>query len=537
VINRLRKCFGKPTRKSLAAFGLSGLSGFLYFASFPPLGGSNLAYVALVPFLWALRLYPQAACRLGYFAGLVAWIPSLWFLSPVTIPGLLCLAFYCALYWVPVGWLWGGFLQTWAPDKPMRAVRLVVGGSAWWALMEIVRGSFLTGFPWNPLGVSQWENYGLIQLASLGGTAAVSFVLVTLNLGVGVSLLSLVETVGKRLPRRAHPELYIPILLLAVSFTWGIKEIGKGQRVPTESIRVGLIQPNIGIKWDDNRIYENYRIIWGLSDVVLSLKPDVVIWPETALPEFYGAPQAELMFEDLRKHGVPMLIGTLETEMVEEEGMEPKQLYWNSSMLLLPDGEVAATYRKRHLVMFGEYIPFAKAFPFLRSLTPFPEDVTPGVEPGILELPGKEIRLGMLICFEDLMPQLARDLVKGGADVFVNQTNDAWFDPYWGSKGHLANAVFRSVEFRRPTVRATNTGVSGWINSVGMVKGKMINEESNTVRYRGASPFEIQVPKEPVLTFYARYPFSFPWICIILSALIVTKSGRGKACFFHRRKG
>ncbi len=546
--------------RPVVAFFLAGLSGFLMFASFPPLSWDGIAYVALAPFLWSLRLYPGSVKRLGYTAGLVMWIPSLWFLSPVTIPGLMFLAAYCALYWIPVGMVWGGFLRTWHPQFPLKAVRLVLGGAAWWCLMEQFRGWALTGFPWNPLGVSQWQNYGLIQLASLGGVTAVSFVLVSMSLGVGISLLSLMETVGRRVPRRMHPELYLPILAMAVAFTWGIRNMRSVVEQETRLLRVQVIQPNMPMnqKWDQAQVMENYRVVWELSDKMMGLNPeqivqdletgafqmvlpketrmgDVLIWPETSLPETYTAPQAKVMLEDLQQYGIPMILGTLQsrTRMVDEQ---VERQYWNASILHTPEGKVGGVYRKKHLVMFGEYIPFGNLLPFLRSLTPFPEDVTAGEGSGVLTLESSDpTQLGMLICFEDLMPYLSRQLVQEGAEVLVNQTNDAWFDPFWGSEAHLAHAVFRAVEQRRPMVRAANSGVSVWIDSRGVVQ-KRLEDREGIFRLRGGASFNVKVPVEPTLTLYHRAPFAFPIVCLALSFLILTGVSWGKPRFFHRRR-
>ena len=528
----------RGTRTS-AAFALAGLSGFLLFASFSPLEWGEMGYVALIPFVWALRMAPANRLRLSYTAGLVFWLPSLWFLTPVTYAGWFCLAAYCALYFLPVGWAWGRALAAWSPEHTWRGIRLVVGGAAWWCLMEQLRGWALTGFPWNQLGASQWENYGLIQIASLGGVTAVSFVLAAFNLGVAISLMGLFETVGKRLPRRAHPELYIPILLLAVSFTWGAGEMRRQAAAPSRSLRVAVLQPLAAMheKWDPDLIRENYRVLWTHSDLALdSIQPDLLVWPETALPETFGAPQGKTMLEDLTRYHVPILFGALESKDRTTADGVTRTLYWNSSILVDPKTGTTEVYRKNHLVMFGEYIPFAKVFPFLRSLTPFPEDVTPGKGGGVLSLEDPALRMGILICFEDLMPALSRKWAAEGAELFVNQTNDAWFDPHWGSRAHLANAVFRSVEQRRPTLRATNSGVSSWVDTRGVVRDIMRDPETGRVQYRGFSPFQLSIPENPATTFYHRKPHVFPWACAAMALLLISGPEWGKPGFFHRRR-
>ena len=162
-------------------------------------------------------------------------------------------------------------------------------------------------------------------------------------------------------------------------------------------------------------------------------------------------------------------------------------------------------------------MPLANIFPFLRSLTPMPEDVTPGEGSGVLQLQDPDLTLGMLICFEDLLPHKAQERVLEGADVFVNQTNDAWFDPLWGSEAHMAHAVFRSVEQRRPTVRATNSGVSGWIDVRGIVRDELRDPQTGRVQIRGSIPLLVEVAPSPEQTFYTQRPWVFPAAWVLLS--------------------
>ena len=471
----------------------------------------------------ALRAAPRKAVLLSLLAGLCFWVPAVWFVSPVTIPGALTLAMYCAMWWVPVGVLWARALSVWKPEMPLAGTRFLVGGTAWWCLMEWVRGWFLTGFPWNGMGVSQADNLPLIQLAAIGGVGLVSFVVVSMNWGIGLSVISFAVTVRQRGARRMHPELYGPILLMVVAFSHGMRQIRAEQGVAYRTLRVAVVQPNVEVKWSEQTAEEIRRILWGLSDLALSQRPDLLLWPETALPDELRISEvsANLVGRLVDTHGIPILLGSLDVEITHvPDAPRPEVAFYNAAMLIGGDGVLESLYWKRHLVMFGEYMPFSKWLPFLRSLTPMPEDVTPGFEAGIMDLPGLETRVGVLICFEDLMPYLSRDLVAEGAELFVNLTNDGWFDPFWGSRAHLDHAIFRSVEFRRPTVRATNTGVSAWIDTRGVVMDRLIDEEAGTYRVRGFSTFEVQVPSSPQHTFYHRHPRVFPMLFAILSLLL-----------------
>ena len=498
---------------------LAALSGVAVFASFAPWEAASLAFVALIPWIWALRLRPDAAARLSFLAGLCAWIPSLWFLTPVTHAGALVLAVVCALYFVPVGLVWARVLREWTPMETNTSLLFVLAGAAWWCFWEWIRSWFLTGFPWNALGVSQYANLTLIQCARWGGVGAVSFVLVAMNIGLGLGFMGLFHRPPGGHGRRAHPEVYLPILLLVFAFSWGARHIRRSAGADANTLRIAVVQPHAAVdeKWSPESLRENYRVLWELSDSALRLKPDLLVWPETALPEELRASEEAVAFvTSLAARGTPLLLGSLDYSLTDTPGY----LYYNASFLMLPDGSLGGQYWKRHLVMFGEYIPFGKWLPFLRSMTPVADDITPGTEPGLFPVPSLGMTLGILICFEDLMPHLSRDLVAGGARLLVNQTNDAWFDPYWGSQGHLANAVFRCVEQNRPMVRAANSGVSCWIDGKGAIRDTFRDPLHNHVRVRGTKPFLVEVPRDPGHTPYHKAPWAFPMLCAALSLLL-----------------
>ncbi len=501
-------------------YGFAVWSGLAVFASFEPVRAGGLIYVALIPWLIALRARPQAARSLSYLAGLSCWIPSVWFLRPVTIMGVFALGAYCAVYWVPAGWLWARGLKAWTPNRSLTGLRLVLGGSGVWVLLELLRGWLFTGFPWNNLGVAQVDNPALIQLAALGGVPLISFLIVAMNFGLGLTVLRLGQRLTTRAPWRVQVELYLPLFLLAVAVRWGMGELRRQDAVPVDTLRIAVVQPNVDVKWEPDRGPEIRRILWELSELAISMNPDVLLWPETALPdELRFSPESSALVRALAEKGVPLLLGTLDMQAEAVPEGEPILDFYNAAMLIDTDGRLLDLYWKRHLVMFGEYIPFANLFPFLRSMTPMPEDITPGDVPGIMELTTGELA-GILICFEDLMPYLSRDLVREGAVLFVNLTNDGWFDPYWGSRAHLDHAVFRSVEFRRPTVRATNTGVSAWIDLRGQVRERLADAETGEVRVRGFKVFTVEIPQKPERTFFARYPAVMFWGALLAALLL-----------------
>ena len=195
--------------------------------------------------------------------------------------------------------------------------------------------------------------------------------------------------------------------------------------------------------------------------------------------------------------------------------------YFNAAFLFDPDGRFVATYRKRHLVVFGEYLPLARALPFLRRIIPVPGDFTPGDRAGSFELSEPRARLSPLICFEDVIPGLTRRSAGDDTDLLLNLTNDGWFGQSAAQWQQAANAVFRAVENGLPLVRCTNNGLTCWIDSRGRLR-QVLRSESGSVYAAG---FMIaKIPLSPAgekreMTFYHRHGDWFGWGCVILSAV------------------
>jgi apolipoprotein N-acyltransferase len=157
---------------------------------------------------------------------------------------------------------------------------------------------------------------------------------------------------------------------------------------------------------------------------------------------------------------------------------------------------VPGFYDKVHLVPFGEYVPLKKFLPFVHRLVPAAGDMAPGKKITPLKLP--DISAGILICFEAIFPELSRKQTKEGAEILVNLTNDAWFGMTSAPHQHLSMAILRSVENRRPMIRAANTGVSAFIGPQGKIlsMGEQFREE--------VLMLELKKPNTS-LTFYTSY--------------------------------
>jgi apolipoprotein N-acyltransferase len=499
------------------------LSSFLLACAFPlppvlrAMEGSSAAWLALIPLILVARLSrPENAFWWGWLCGFLFWLVSAawvlelrqtWGFLPVVILAWVALAAYCALYTGLFAFLLAGI---WPGGK--RRLALVLMAPVIWVGCEYLRAVLLTGFPWNVLGASQYRNIAAIQLASWGGTYAVSGVIVLLNAALALTALRIVGEIRRRESRRRiHYELMLGLVAIALCWSWGVRTVRRG--VPggeAEAIvRIAAVQPNIPQvqKWSEAHRQDAYLALKEQTELAVMSRPSLMIWPETAIPDLLRIdPIAQSVVTSLVTNGPQLLVGSMDYEQLGED-----VLYYNASFLVDSSSSIVGTYRKRHLVPFGEYVPFENQFALIKRLAPLGFSCVPGSPVGPLELrvvqEGVETtaNFGVLICFEDVFPYLARKDVGAGARFLVNQTNDAWFDPSAASRQHMANAVFRAVENRVPLVRCANTGVTCFVDRFGRIVELLAGDDGGTA-LKGFSVSELRIPPADMpLTPYTRF--------------------------------
>jgi apolipoprotein N-acyltransferase len=244
-----------------------------------------------------------------------------------------------------------------------------------------------------------------------------------------------------------------------------------------------------------------------LTRSVTSFKPELVIWPESATPFFF---QNEAAYAER----VRILARELSTALLFGSPAFKKDFgdirYLNSAFLLTPAGELAGRSDKIHLVPFGEYVPLKRILPFVNKLVEGIGDFAPGELAKPLDIGSTKI--GVLVCYEGIFPELSRAYVNAGARVLVNISNDAWYKRSSAPYQHLSMTVFRAIENRVPLVRATNTGISAIIDSKGHFNGMttLFNEAALTGEVRPGTGG----------TFYDRFGDLFAWICLAGTGVI-----------------
>lgn len=508
--------------RSFIPEAVSFASGILLSFAFPSHAEPTLAWFALVPLLLLTRNTPRKrAFRLGFFYGFGFWLFSiLWFWIlienggpwPLVLLGHLALSAYCALYIGLFALLHASFPAR--SSSGFDLLRIFFAAIVWTGL-EWIRSTFLSGFAWNHLGVSQVRSLPLLQWASFGGVYALSFLIVLVNTALANVALRLYHRFRHKPAPGHHLDLVVALSLLLLAILGGIhlQRLWTTREADSALFVVAGVQPDAPSIFErgEESIQESIQRLSDRTTLISRFNPDLVVWPETVLPGSVpsGTDAIQFTFALASHCKAPILAGALEYYEPETENDFP--LIANASWLFGPDRNLHGTYRKQHLVPFGEYIPLDRLFPFLQYLSPAGFSCTPGEGPAVFPVAsqaGKNpVRISPLICFEDTVSSLAVKAVRQGATILVNQSNDAWFEGSSEGLQHHSQAVFRAVETRTPLVRISNGGVSGIISASG--------RQSTPVVYycQPVSPRQNDWPQ----TLYTRFG---DWTLGIPSALL-----------------
>jgi apolipoprotein N-acyltransferase len=531
---------------------LAILAGLLLAASFPQIGITGMAWVA--PALMvaaALGKRGGESFRIGYFAGFAYYLASLYWLLLIpyrwhSIPlgpaaGWVSLSAYLAVF--PATWVWllsegrpktaGGSVsnsEALGVAEPA-VVRLrglsgvmarswgrrtlwAICGAALWVALEMVVARLWTGFPWNLLGSSQYQMTPLIQIASVTGIYGVSFLVVWLSL----SLLSAGLMIVLRPTVRSIwvGEIFLPVIAVALVFNYGFRQLRDEPPTP-RTLRVTLIQPSIPqtLIWDTSRDLERFGDLIRLSERALTNRTDLLVWPEAAVPSFarWDTNIYPAITNLVRQHGVWLILGSDDLAPARERTQDHGYEYYNASFLVNPDGDFVSRYRKRNLVIFGEYIPLVRWLPFVKWFTPIEGGFTPGERPIPFVLTKPDVKTSVLICFEDIFPHLAREYADDDTDFLVNITNNGWFGEGAAQWQHAAGAIFRAVENGLPLIRCSNNGLTGWVDSRGQLR-EVLRDDRGTIYGAGFLTAEIPllgVGEKRAPTFYHEHGDRFGW--------------------------
>jgi apolipoprotein N-acyltransferase len=531
-VNALSRWIGRPNWV-LAGIALlaSGATCFLLWMAFPPNGEPETAYFFLLPaVIWFYRKPSyRSVAAVFLVCGYVMHLAIFYWLRNVATPalyaGVLLPTLYLLVWFLLARWTVPRALAGNCLGRRLAGIALL---AAAWTAIEWLRCQFALGFPWLPLAASQWQRPAILQVAPWTGAWSISFFLVFFNLAIGSYLHHLLVR-RKGMQRGALfsmcPDFYVAFGIFVGLFTlFFLTQPEPSSREPM--MRVGFVQPYLKDKWKPGRAVEHSETLRALTQILR--QPELVLWPEASAPR--GMKSDRSWIEPLATEiGRDFLVGAV----TKRDGAS-----YNSVCLVRHDeGLVPASYAKRVLVPFGEYVPFGFSWiPGLQKLVGPIGRFEAGDRPAVLPVRAGERNLlaGPLICYEDIFPQLALSTVRAGADFLFVCTNNAWFGEEGCAEQHAAHSVLRAVELRRPVIRCGNHGWSGWIDEYG--NAPPVPDELNPGHSRNPLPLHVffkdvwPTTRDSAwadqLTFYARHGDWFVYLCLAFLLPAVLFLGR-----------
>lgn len=472
--------------------------------SVAPVGWFWLAWIAPAPLIY-LAARPSLAgnrddgspvsTRRAYWmiflAGLFYWLSTFYFIPiphPALWGGWLAVSLYMAVY-TPV------FVGACRILKHQFHVPLILAAPISWTGVEWIRCHFASGMGMVCLSHSQFETPILIQVADLSGAYTLTFLMICFATGLMLTVyrfkLNRAAIAEYRLMQILAPAV---VSVLAVGATLGygwvrLSDFGSQSSGASETLRVALIQTSFDVDLEgltDKEVESRIEETTTLTKNALTKAPDLdlIVWPEgglhapffDVLPDSSGrrVPESTQQIQAYwrmattldRPVPVPLLVGAL--------SYDPQtQAKFNSAVLIDNRGIITDRYYKRHLVMFGEYVPLADDVPLIESLSPMGKNMSVGESYRSFDVNGFHVVPS--ICFETTVPHLIREQINSlesgsdsvEVDVMINLTNDGWFYGTSCLDMHLACNVFRAVENRKPHLICANTGFSANIDAAG----------------------------------------------------------------------
>ncbi len=496
----------------LSRIALALIAGLAAALAHPPFGIlPGLLGYPLLMLLVERATTTRGAFWMGWLAGFAYFGLGCWWVAEAFLvdPAQAWMApFAASLLPAGIGLFWGGATALYRRFAPTGLARVLVF-AALFSLFEWLRGHVLTGFPWNPAGASWGAGSAGSQFAAVAGVYGLGFVTVA-----AVCAFAPLASEGSRRTRFGFGAAGVVALVALV--VGGSVRLGGAQVRDTDTL-IRIVQADVQqeSKWTP----EAYRSIVdryvNLTAGAGAALPDVVVWPEGALPASFndvfapGSPDGAAIARAVQP-GQTLLAGLARGEA----GPDGQARYYNSLIALADEGgaglRVAAVYDKYRLVPFGEFLPLGGLMGAIgvRSLVHMPSDFSAGPRPSPIDLPNAP-RVQPLICYESLYPGFTPG-AAGRPEWIVNVSNDAWFGATSGPIQHLNLASYRAIETGLPVVRATPTGVSAMIDPWGRVIGgqRLDPGESGVI--------DAILPQPTGTTPYGRFGDLLFWLMVLV---------------------
>ncbi len=518
---------------------LSFISGFMLSFSFPPWELGVLACFGLIPLLLVFELTDgySRPLRFTYVVFFILQIITVYWMGGFVhlkhtmqmVGGGLLLVAHPFFFFIPViGYL--AIRRTFGLTPALIALPFI------WVGYEYVHSIGDLAFPWQTLGNTQSYDLPRLQIISVTGIYGLSFWIMVLNVAGFVLFRTLALRIWKPGSIQAISLAALIVILHLLPSLYGTRVLNARMNFE-ETLRVGIVQPDTDPfeKWDTDRRTILEQLI-SQSEMLLPENPDLIVWPENAVPFYVLLPQNRIFFWRLREFideaGVPLLTG-LPHAVFFPEGKGPptakvipetgeRYASYNAAAFFKPGTDEYEFYGKIVLVPFAEKIPYSDLFEFAvrirrnigvggwdagqdTTVFSFPRDSEPGIP--------EEVTFGVVICYESVYPGFVRHFANRGAGLILVITNDSWWGRTPGPRQHHQFSIIRAIENRRSIARAANGGISSFIDPYGVV---LFETRMFT---RTQTVYEVPVVREK--SYYVRYGDWFAKGCLLLGMLPV----------------
>ena len=511
---------------------LSGLLLGFAFPTWPSVHLEPLAWIALVPLLFSLDGDKSFGSffRKVWMTMMLFGIISLWWVCLATFVGGVLTIFVHSLFsTVP---LLVFYLIRKRAGYRFALFSLPFIWTGWeWAYMQQD-----LSFGWLTLGNSQANLLWMVQYADITGVWGISFWLLVFNVLIVFLLKARLAGQGERVAGLA----VTAVLMIAapLGYAWHVFS-WPAPSVALPSVRVSLVQPNIDPheKWGGLSIEDTMALLIRLTGrELVNNRPDLILWPETAIPFCIRNPENEPYMNVVRRlvdrWDTSLLTGFPDSEPVarhfaslaadggDSEPSGGRQVAaYNASMLLQPAEERLQIYRKMRLVPFGERVPYSEYFPWLERLSFSLSGINSwqkGQDAAVMtfrDSKGRAVRMANIICYESIFPGLVSQFVRKGAQFLTLVTNDGWYGTSYGPWQHVAIGRLRCIENRRPMARCANTGVTLFYDRYG-------RSYAETPWWQSTVLTSDVIPEND-LTLFTRFPDLFPKLSLGIAGLLL----------------
>ena len=504
---------------------LAILSAILLTLAFPDFDLWFVAWFALVPLFYTIEREKESIIKsfiLGWIFGTLFFATSCWWLtfSFTHYGGVPMPIAYVLLFAITgiVGIFPAIFTAAFSIVLKRFGTYGVLSAPILWTAMEFLRGS-LADTSWNSIGYSQAFTNHLIQTAQLGGVYLVGFWVVLFNSIIALNSSSVYRLFADKQNSAVNSNtnksivyfsLLISLLIVPVvnfpnfnfTETSDEKKTGNSVVIVQANVPMSGLNEKKWMKLRHRHVELAEEAISKLDSQRTDNQPITVVFPESPMNFSYGE-DAELrtfLGNFARKHNASILFNSAEPNPNGNN-------YFNSAVMINPQGAKIGQYDKIHLVPFGEFAPVPSPIkPLIPTLV---GSFQPGENYNLF--PVGDAQAGIMICYESHFPSLSREFAKRGADVLIEMTNDGYLGNTGVLRQHLAGAIFRAVETNRPVLRATNVGITAYIN----VRGKVLDAADV---YTEATRIWTVAKSDGNQTLYVRYGDWFAWLCLVLSS-------------------